>query len=532
MNGRLHITQFKSTIFLSTIAAALGTNQIEQNNNVNIFFYNRTDKAEIISILSPHRSKILKAIPVLYYIGLLTNALCISILLQKQLLYRKSIFYLVFLAFSDLMYNFFSQLPQFLIDVDLINYHILKQSNVSCFFYDLSLTSFHFYSVILTLFVTTDRFIYIYRPLKLNRAFDSIKSKLVLGIVLYFVSVIIALPHGFLMVYSEVERDCDARAFFKKKVGNTGFTYYQMYFTFTEPIIIWVIPGMLILIMNSYVIYKIFKSSKISSKTVVGGYRPSHSNSKFTIHTVGGASSVGCGEHKNSLSVSHHSRSNAAGPSTIELKSFSAHESEPMLNDRLSSSTMNINKAISGSRSGSENNKNKTNSNKSQTNLLSNNLRRASIASNILSATGKLAGISVNQISHYITIIALGFYFIVTTIPYGLLLSYQNNLTLKLNYHLPSKEDYLSDSLWTRYGTYREYVALSRLFFVSNHCLNFFFYFLFNRMFRDTLVNLLSTFFRHLRIKLRLDNCFNQIKSFICNKESQKKNRNLNLEFE
>jgi hypothetical protein len=108
---------------------------------------------------------------------------------------------------------------------------------------------------------------------------------------------------------------------------------------------------------------------------------------------------------------------------------------------------------------------------------------------------GKL---SVNQISHYITIIILGFYFILSTIPYAITLSLQNNLTLKLNYYLPSQQAYLADPMWIKYGTYREWVIVFKLFFVSNHCLNFFFYSLFNPLFRATFFQIFVSNFMRL----------------------------------
>lgn len=235
-------------------------------NLTNHFFYTRADHKEILSIISPMRSYLLKTIPSLHYIGLITNALAMAVLLEKNLLSKKSIIFLCFLAFSDFMYNFMSQLPNALMDMNIVNYDIFKQSNISCFFYDLRMTTFHFYSVILTLFVTLDRFIYIYQPMKLNRSFSSLKAKLMLGILLFILALIFALPHGFLMVYSEIEKDCDAHSFFKKKFLNTNLSNYQIYFTFTEPFVIWFIPGLLILIMNSVVIFKIIESSKNQSK--------------------------------------------------------------------------------------------------------------------------------------------------------------------------------------------------------------------------------------------------------------------------
>ena len=107
--------------------------------------------------------------------------------------------------------------------------------------------------------------------------------------------------------------------------------------------------------------------------------------------------------------------------------------------------------------------------------------------------------IKANKISQYITIIVLGFYFILTTIPYVILLSLQNNLTLKLNYFLNSKSDYLNDSLWIRFGTLRDINSFGKLFFVSNHCINFFCYMIFNTNFRDTLAQVI----RNIKNKIK-----------------------------
>ena len=119
----------------------------------------------------------------------------------------------------------------------------------------------------------------------------------------------------------------------------------------------------------------------------------------------------------------------------------------------------------------------------------------------------KIQRISVNRISHYITIIVLGFYFILSTIPYGVMLSLQNNATLKLNYYLEPCQIY-KDKLWLRYGFYRQLVAFTKLFFISNHCLNFFVYLLFNRMFRHVFKNSIISifsFFKVLNINLKKD---------------------------
>ena len=105
-------------------------------------------------------------------------------------------------------------------------------------------------------------------------------------------------------------------------------------------------------------------------------------------------------------------------------------------------------------------------------------------------ANNLFSKINNNQLSHYITIIVLGLYFIITTIPFSIVLAFTNQLTLKLNYHLPDQESYLNDETWILYGQFRDYVMLFKLFFISNHCVNFFFYLSFNRAFRSTLCEL------------------------------------------
>jgi hypothetical protein len=104
----------------------------DSNSNDNINFYNRSDYREILSELSPLRSPFTKAIPFLFYAGLITNAMCILILTQKTMIHRKSIFYLVILSFSDFMYNFLSEMPNMLIKLKLTDHDIFKTSGL-CF---------------------------------------------------------------------------------------------------------------------------------------------------------------------------------------------------------------------------------------------------------------------------------------------------------------------------------------------------------------------------------------------------------------
>jgi hypothetical protein len=175
------------------------------------FFYNRSDFVHILNTLSPLRPKLDTYIqPNLHYIGLIANFLCVLIMSQKQIVKRKSIVYLLHLAVSDFIFIFLSELPNYLIKFKLLNYDFFKISNLSCFFYDFRSTIFHFFSIAITIIVTIDRFNAIYNPLKSNYSILN-KYPKIICLLTFLVSVLVALPHGFLMVYNEIEKDCDAR---------------------------------------------------------------------------------------------------------------------------------------------------------------------------------------------------------------------------------------------------------------------------------------------------------------------------------
>jgi hypothetical protein len=221
----------------------------------NPYFYERDDVSIIFNNLSPMRSKALKAVPILHYFGVVTNLIAIIVLSQSKILKQKGIFFLLLLAYSDTMYNIMSILPDFLKSIQLVDYDIFTLSNFSCFFYDSRIILFHFYSVSLTLFATFDRFITIYKPLHTASNMDSTRSKMGIGIILFLICIVLALPHGFLFVYNEKEKNCDGNEFFKQTFYDTSFTRYEVFFMMIEPLVIWFIPGLLILSMNAYVIY-------------------------------------------------------------------------------------------------------------------------------------------------------------------------------------------------------------------------------------------------------------------------------------
>jgi hypothetical protein len=181
------------------------------NSTQQTFFYNRSDFSEILNNLSPLRPKLYSYIkPNLQYIGLVANFLCMLVMSQKQMIKRKSIIYLLHLAISDFIFIFLSDLPNSLIKLNIINFNLFKTSNLSCFFYDFCPTVFHFYSITITIIVTIDRFNAIYSPLKSNYSTLNNYPNLIC-LLSFTISVITALPHGFLMIYNPIEKDCDAR---------------------------------------------------------------------------------------------------------------------------------------------------------------------------------------------------------------------------------------------------------------------------------------------------------------------------------
>ena len=76
------------------------------------------------------------------------------------------------------------------------------------------------------------------------------------------------------------------------------------------------------------------------------------------------------------------------------------------------------------------------------------------------------------------------------------ILSFQNNLTLDLNYFLETKSDYLNNPVWKKFGIFREWVIIFRILFISNHVFNLFLYLLFNRLFRKTLFDVIIYVFK------------------------------------
>jgi hypothetical protein len=470
------------------------------NRSSNTYFYSRLDWTDIMSQLSPWRSRIEKSVPFFHYLGIITNLVCIFIFSKKNLIKRKSIFFLVILAFSDLMYNLLSVLPNFLTNIRLVQYNIYKINNASCFMYDFGITSFHFYSVLITLLITADRFDHISRPLKLDSKLSDLKLKKRIGLCVFFVALVIALPHGFLMVYDEKENECDARSFFRKTISNTNLTYYQLYFMFVEPILFWLLPGISIMFMNFVVIYKIIKSNEIYSKKFTVTFRTSRRTRGENPVSNGKNVSIRIKNKTVIRTKFKEPRYSSSTECSSEIKSKLRDQSVEKMSIFFNKENNFLDLPIMRQ----SNSCTRSCLNEIETDSISNRLSECENYETKISRIQPLSEsknaqamkFSVNQVSHYITIIIVGFYFILSTIPYGIILSFQNNLTLGLNYFLETKNDYLNNPLWITFGIFREWVIIFRILFISNHCFNLFLYLLFNRLFRKTLFDLITYVFR------------------------------------
>lgn len=355
-----------------------------------------------------------------------------------------------------------SELPNCLTMLRLTDKDIFKKSDLGCFFYDYRTTSFHFFSVLLTLFVTTDRFYHIYKPLvKLNRKYSSYRYRLFICFVIWLLAFLIALPHAFLMVYDSKQNDCNGRPLFLKPISNqTQLTIYQVYFTFVEPLVIWFIPGLMIMIMNAYVIYKIIKSNQDRQ---LNQLIKSKDDLKRRGTLVGRLS-----ESVNDEVV-------------VPLK----NKRDTLCDEFIGLSPLNGGTNLTTTNGGESSRRSSAVIALRSSGLLALAERRSTIFLN---------GLKVNQISHYIMIMILGFYFILSTIPYAISISLLNLQSIRLNECLQTREDYLRDPEWIRYARLGELMAIFRILFTSNHCINFFFYMVFNSQFRRELIKSLSIY--------------------------------------
>ena len=441
------------------------TESFMHQRTTNPYFYDRDDWAVILAFLSPWNVEIEKFFPFFHYLGVATNMLCICVFTTKNFIKRKSIFFKAYLAFADFMYNLASVLPHFLMLTHLFDHKVNKTSNLSCFIYDYVITTFHFYSVCITLLITIDRFNHIYKPLKLHRKLDDLRSKKLIVFSLLLFACVIALPHGFLRVYNEREKDCDARVFFRKRLQNSTITYYQIYFMYTEPIFVWLLPGMFMSLLNFYVVYKIFKTNDKYSRKFLRNFKGLH---YFK-------------EQPSNFSVSHNI---SLINTQIVVHKHNWYESFRNPTSNYTHSLLLVNKVeINRAKSalGSTASKDRSSSMNVNTNLL-------------ITKNQKNSKLSLIQLTHCLSILFVGFIFILSTMPYGIALSKQNNITFSLNYALNNLGDYLTDSMWIKFGQLKEWVVFFKIFFILYHCFNFFVYLVFHRLFRKIICDFFKKF--------------------------------------
>ena len=422
------------------------------------YLYNRADWSAILDFLSPWSSDIENLVPSLHYLGMITNFICILVFTSKKLIRRRTIFDLALLAVADMMYNMTSVLPHFLMRTQIFTHNIFKTSTATCFIYDLVVKLFHSYSVLITVLITVDRFNHIHKPLKLARRLDNLKTNKFVAFCLFLVSLLLALPHGFLLVYDEYERECDVREFFRKPIlESSSLTLYQLYFTIAEPICLWLLPGLLITNMNFYVVYKIFKTNLANSQ------RSAMYNSHVQL------------SHDHTGNVRTH---------MFQKLLLETRQRRPTWLGRYPLPTNHILTMHT-----SESNKRSSSSCAISNMTLTKNSRKPMC-------------ISVFKMSHYLTILAVGFFFILSTLPYCILLTLKNNLAFTLDYSMLSLADYLSDPGWIMYGRLRDWVSFLKIIFMSNHCFNLFVYFLFDRVFRQRLCDFGASVYRNLFLRV------------------------------
>ena len=451
--------------------ADFNVSQIGLRPNMSLYFYSRTDWAHILASLSPWRPHVEKFFPSLHYSGLVANSICI--LIFSKFIRRKNILRLTLLALANLLYNLMSVLPHFLQITHIYERNIYTISNVSCFMHDFAKKASHFYAVLITLLITIERFTQIS---KLELKFSNPHANICFIIGLALIPLVAALPHGFLMVFNEKNRQCEIRACFRRRVQDSSLTYYQLYFAFTEPIFVWVLPGVLITCMNFYVVLSIFSASEVYAQKF---------NLKFKMFNF----------FRDHEAISHAKLTEYKAQVTSTALLVRRFKSDWLRGLRSSPSIVSVT---------IKSNKDATSVKDTMSNKDAISIKDATSYKDVMSTKemscsnctvnmpfideeepkkSKLA--RVCECSHYLTVLMVGFFFLFSTVPYGIVVSLQNNLAFQLNYALGSMSEYLRDPAWIRFGHLRERAILFKVLFMSNHCFNLFIYLIFNRHFRN-----------------------------------------------
>lgn len=193
---------------------------------------------------------------IMMFIGILSNAICIGILAQKELIKRKFNWYLLILASAELIFcivlfidYLFPLIYKEPILLHRLNYHF------QIFIYFI----IHFtdsYSVAITLLLSIDRLYAIRHPIRIKNFITNKNSKFLL-ISIFIVFISIKCPQviiSYLMEY----HDYDA----------SSSLFFVVYSTIVSPLVMNILPGLSILIINTILFVKIinYEKEKLKAK--------------------------------------------------------------------------------------------------------------------------------------------------------------------------------------------------------------------------------------------------------------------------
>ena len=390
--------------------------------------------------------------------GIIGNFICICVLCQKQLLNRKFNFYLLLLAVADLTFCF----------IVFVNYSIVNSnpnralydfSRLTCYLTDYIVSSFDALSVYLTLILSIDRLYAITKPIKIKTFFTNLYPKRV-ALFGYLLLLTIKAPDLFLNQRLYVIPDVKT---------NTKQSEKQEMYTVDSNLVISVNETTTdkLKTVDYYYYYKLENySSMIISD-------PNDRNYKKTIDQTDDEMSklpYCYSPHMFDKTLSESSDSSESKIRFIYV--VYCNMIVPLLLNiipaliililnlflwffirRYTSHIVSVNKGILGN--------------------------RLSVVTNLQSRT-----MTKTQKSHYLTIIIMGIWLLITSIPYYSLCTYHWATSLRV---LIQNDD--------RERIQMTIQAVSSAFFNSNHCINIIIYILFHKDFRYNTIKLFINLF-------------------------------------
>lgn len=355
--------------------------------------------------------------------GILGNFICILVLMQKTLLNRRFNWYLLILALADMIFCF----------IVFVNYYIVftnpsralyDLSKLTCYFTDYVVSSIDAFCVFLTLVLSIDRLYAIKRPIK-SKMFLTYRFPKRIALLGYLTLLIIKSPELFLSQRKYITPSTSALNLSENVNFNSTRNEVIIDFNLDE------------LVDGKHLLEPI-------------GKEYCHSTSMFD------SSSEHKENHSQSIHIIYIVYCNVIMPLlfnifpaiiilvlNLALWFFMRRYSTLMIN--------NPSKSLKG---------------KSLTSFINRTSRRS---------------ITTTQKSHYFTIIMLGIWLLITTIPYYSLFTYHWATSLKL----------IND----RNRLHMTIQAISSAFFNSNHCINIIIYMIFNKDFRLNALKILFNLF-------------------------------------